>query len=153
MQQVTSLSRRDCVRGTECERVMFGRLGENMRKKKFLTGVLICMCIVSLAGIWIGIVWKGDAEAVSRRGAAVERDFSANQSIGEAVTKLLEDRGGEMCDKFLEQGIQSSYNEDDEVDEDDCIWEGDEDEDEDDSMSVVDDEIFDEDDYDRMEEE
>lgn len=143
-----------------------------MRKKKFLTGVLICMCIVSLAGILIGIVWKADAEAVSRRGAMVERKSSANQSIGEAITKLLEDRGGEMCSEFLKQGIKSSYNQedeekndskpvadgkssgkDDEVDEDDCIWEGDEDEDEDDSMSVVDDEIFDEDDYDRMDEE
>lgn len=38
----------------------------------------------------------------------------------------------------------------DELDEDDCTWE--DDEEDDDSMSIVDDEVFDEDDYDRMNE-
>ena len=47
--------------------------------------------------------------------------------------------------------VKISDTEDEEVNEDDCIWEGDAEEE--DPMSVVEDEVFDEDDYDRIKEE
>lgn len=83
-------------------------------------------------------------------------DLHQDIKPGEIITirftgRLLEveDEEGEIIDDFLEQFTVAPYDEEDEVDDDDCIWEGDEYEN--DTMPVVDDEVLDEDDYDRME--
>lgn len=80
-----------------------------------------------------------------------------NQSIepGQTINvgfigELLEGAQGIIRNETLYQLTVFPYDEEDELSEDDCIWEGDEDED--DPMSVIDDEVFDEDDYDRMDE-
>lgn len=80
-----------------------------------------------------------------------------NQSIepGQTINfgfigELLEDDDAKFENETLYQLTVYPYEEDGELNEDDCIWEGDVDDDV--PMSVVEDEVFDEDDYDRVEE-
>lgn len=82
------------------------------------------------------------------------RGSHQNIEPGETITilftgRLLEDKKGAIYDDFLEQLTIDPYDEYDDLDEDDCIWEGDEEEE--DPMTVVDDEIFDDDDFDQKE--
>ena len=80
-----------------------------------------------------------------------------NQSIEPGQTmnfgfigELLENDDAKFENETLYQLTVYPYEEDEELNEDDCIWEGDMEDDV--PMSVVEDEIFDEDDYDRVEE-
>lgn len=113
-----------------------------------------------IVDIWNAKVYEQDYESGEGNPTQIYYNLDNmgyNQSIepGQTINfgfigVLLEDDDGKVENKSLHQLTVYPYENEDELDEDDCIWEGDEEDG--DSMSVVDDEIFDEDDYDRMEE-
>ena len=119
-------------------------------------------CNFKIVDIWNAKVYEENFESDNDEDNPTTAHYSMtnvgyNQSIepGQTINfgfvgELLEGNDAKFENEALYQLTVYPYEEEEELNEDDCIWEGDVEDDV--PMSVVEDEVFDEDDYDRMEE-
>lgn len=116
-------------------------------------------CNFKIVDIWNAKVYEENFESDDEDNPTVAHysltNMGYNQSIepGQTINfgfigELLEGNDAKFENETLYQLIVYPYEEGEELNEDDCIWEGDVEDDA--PMSVVEDEVFDEDDYDRV---